>query len=98
MSIDDLELKSGFDAKTKLGLLFTNWLYEELWVTQIFFKRANPGLFLFISFFSNQNFTEKTVNVRRIRTRIVRAEGEHADHSTTSPRPKLEIFYYTRKF
>ena len=45
------------------------------------------GLFLLFSFFSNTNFTEKIVGISGIRTRIVRVEGEHADHlSTTTAR------------
>ena len=41
-------------------------------------------LFCLFSSFSNTNFTEKTVEVSRIRTRIVRVEGEHADRLTTT--------------
>ena len=43
-------------------------------------------LFCLLLFFSNTDFTEKTVDVSRIRTRIVGVEGEHADRLTT-PRP-----------
>ena len=45
---------------------------------------GQPGLFLFIFVFSNTNFTEKTVGISRIQTRIVRVEGEHANHLTTT--------------
>ena len=39
------------------------------------------GLFLFLfSFFSNTNFTEKTLAVSLIRTRFVGVKGEHADY------------------
>ena len=31
-----------------------------------------------------QIFTEKSIGVSRIRTRIVEVEGEHADHLTTT--------------
>ena len=49
------------------------------------FKWANRGLFLvYFCSFQTQNFTEKTVGVCGIRTRIVRVEGEHADHLTTT--------------
>ena len=41
-------------------------------------------LFLFIFVLFNTNFTEKTVDVSRIRTQIGRVEGEHADHLTTT--------------
>ena len=42
-------------------------------------------LFIFILF--KQIFTEKTVDISRIRTRIVGVEGEHADHLTTTMTP-----------
>ena len=45
--------------------------------------QPRPLLRLF-SFFSNTNFTEKTVDVCGIRTQIVGVEGEHADHLTTT--------------
>ena len=48
----------------------------------MFFKWANPGLFLFIFGFSTTNFTEKTVGFSGTRTRIVGLEGEHVDHLT----------------
>ena len=41
-------------------------------------------LFCLFSLFSNTNFTEKTVGVNGIRTRIVGIEGEHTDHLTTT--------------
>ena len=48
-------------------------------------KFANPRLFcLFSFFFSNTNFTEKTVDVSRMRTRIAVVEVEHADYLTTT--------------
>ena len=49
----------------------------------ILLKWACPGLFFF-SWFSHTNFTEKTVGVSGIRTRIVGVESEHADHLTTT--------------
>ena len=45
--------------------------------------QPRPLLSLFL-FFSNKNFTEKTVGVREIRTWIVGVEGKHADHLTTT--------------
>ena len=49
-----------------------------------FFNWANHGLFCLFSVFPNTNFTEKTIGFSGIRTRIVRVEGEHADHLTTT--------------
>ena len=43
-----------------------------------------PGPFWFIFRFFQTHITEKTVGFSRIRTRIVRLEGEHADHLTTT--------------
>ena len=40
--------------------------------------------FLFFWFFSNTNFREKTVVYSWIRTQIVRVEGKHPDHLTTT--------------
>ena len=42
-----------------------------------------PLFYLFL-FFSNTNFTEKTVDVSGIQTRIIGLEGEPADHLTTT--------------
>ena len=44
----------------------------------------NPASFCLFSFFSNTNFTEKTVVVSGIQTRIVGLEGEPVDHLTTT--------------
>ena len=55
--------------------------------TEAFFKTwANSGLFLF---FSNTNFTERTVALGGNRTQIVGVEGEHADHLTTTTTAQL---------
>ena len=43
-----------------------------------------PASFCLFSFFSNSNFTEKTLDVSGIRTRIVGVEGKYADHWTTN--------------
>ena len=54
-------------------------------------KMSQPQpLFCLLLFFSNTNFTEKTVGVSGTRTRIVGVEGEHAEHlttATTAPSP-----------
>ena len=49
-----------------------------------FLKLDNPASFCLFPFFSYTNFTEKTVGFSGIRTRIVRVEGKHADHLTTT--------------
>ena len=50
-----------------------------------FFKKwANPGLFLFIFILFKHKFYRKTAGINGIQTRIVRVEGEHADHLTTT--------------
>ena len=43
-----------------------------------------PASFCLFSFLSNTDFTEKTVGVSRIRTRIVVVEGKHTDNVTTT--------------
>ena len=50
----------------------------------IIFKWANPGLLFLFPSFQAQIFTEKNVGFSGIRTRIVRVEGEHSDHLTTT--------------
>ena len=50
-------------------------------------------LFVFL-FFSNTNFTEKTVDVSGIRTRIVGLEGKHADHLTTTKTQAIKLFCF----
>ena len=57
-----------------------------------FFMGQPRPLFCLFSFFSNTNFTEKTVGVSRIRTQIVGVEGEYADHLTTTTAPS-HLFY-----
>ena len=49
-----------------------------------FQKGPNPASFCLFSFFSNKNFTEKTVGFSGIRTWIVGVERKHADHLTTN--------------
>ena len=49
------------------------------------FNGPYPGLFFFIFVLFNHKYYRKTVGVSKIRTRIVRAAGEHADHLTTTP-------------
>ena len=45
---------------------------------------GQPGLFLFIFVLFKHKFYRKTVGFSGIRTGIVRLEGEHADHLTTT--------------
>ena len=52
-----------------------------------------PASFCLFSFFSIINFTEKTVGFSGIRTRIVRLEGEFADHLTTTT--TAQFFFYS---
>ena len=49
-----------------------------------FLNEPSPAFFVYFRSFSNINFIEKTVGVSRIRTRIVRLEGEHAVYLTTT--------------
>ena len=48
------------------------------------FEWANPDLFLFIFVLFKHKLTEKTVGVSRIQTQIVKIEGKHAVHLTTT--------------
>ena len=48
--------------------------------------------FCLFSFFSNTKFTEKTVGVSRIRTRIVGVRGEFADQLTTTTALRLPFY------
>ena len=60
--------------------------------SKVYFWMGQPRpLFRWILFFSNTNFTEKTVGFSGIWTWIVRVEGEHTDHLTTSAAPKVNI-------
>ena len=49
-----------------------------------FLNRPTPTSFCWTSVFSSTNFTEETVGVSEIQTRIVQVEGEHSDHLTTT--------------
>ena len=54
-------------------------------ISVFFFKMGQPrSLFVYFRSFQTQILQKKTVGVSRIRTRIVRVEGEHADHLTTT--------------
>ena len=53
------------------------------WVA-LSYKGPTPASFCLFSFFSNTNFTEKTVGVSRIRTLIIGVEGEHTDPLTAT--------------
>ena len=50
-------------------------------------KWAIPGLFLFISILFKHKYYRKTLCFSKIRTRIVRVEGDLADHLTTTTAP-----------
>ena len=41
-------------------------------------------LFVYFKYFKTQILQKKTEGFSRIRTRIVRVEGDHADHLTTT--------------
>ena len=57
----------------------------ELLLISFFFKMGQPrSLFVYFRSFQTQILQKKTVGVSRIRTWIVRVEGEHADHLTTT--------------
>ena len=60
------------------------------------FKMGKHRPLLLFSFFSNTNFIEKTVGFSRIQTWIVGAEGEHADHSTTTTALVFNMFILPR--
>ena len=47
-------------------------------------------------FFPNTNFTEKTVGFSGIQTRIVKVEGEHADHLTTATARATEMLNHQK--
>ena len=49
-------------------------------------------LFSLFSFFSNTNFTYKTESFSGIWTRIVKIDGEHADHLTTTTAQRTNKF------
>ena len=53
-------------------------------------------LFCLFSFFSNTNFTEKTVGVSQIWTWIVRVQGKHADNLTTTMAQPFWLFELPR--
>ena len=60
-------------------------LYEKTWmgyleINALLKYEQSPAYFLFILVFSNKLQNKNC----RLRTRIVRVEGEHADHLTTT--------------
>ena len=64
-----------------------NFSYGVVLLSISFFFKKNgptPASFCLFLFFSNTIFTEKTADISGIGTRIVRVEGEHADHLTTT--------------
>ena len=65
---------------------------------RVFLKNGpTPSTFCLFSFFSNKNFTEKTVGFSGIQTRIIREVGEHADYLTITTAPK-QICLNTKKW
>ena len=51
---------------------------------KLFKNEPTSASFWLLSFFFKQKFYTKNVGFSRIRTRIDRVEGEHADHLTTA--------------
>ena len=56
------------------------------------YSLLNKVSFYLFSVFSNTNFTELTAGVSRIRTWIVRVQGKHADHLTTTTAHVFTIY------
>ena len=62
-------------------------------------KMGQPRpIFCSLLFFTNSNYTENTVGVSGIRTRIIGVEGEHADHhlSTTTAAHNLRMLFQAK--
>ena len=78
--IDIMVVEGG--GKLCLYLLRNN--VRDQWPANLINNGPTPASFCLFSFFSNTNFTEKTVGFSEIRTRIVGVEGEHVDHLTTT--------------
>ena len=70
-------------------------LQQSFAVIHLFFKWANPGLFLFNFVLLKYKFYRKTVSISGNQTRTVGEEGEHADHLTTTT--ALLLFNLWRK-
>ena len=70
-------------------------LQQSFAVIHLFFKWANPGLFLFNFVLFKYKFNRKTVSISGNQTRTVGEEGEHADHLTTTT--ALLLFNLWRK-
>ena len=84
-----INVYSNFDRLPKdrslqnIQLFFSLWTFMNEWrrlYTICFLNCPTPASFCLFSFFSNTNFTEKTVGFSGTRTQIARIEGEHADH------------------
>ena len=78
--IDIMVVEGG--GKLCLYLLRNN--VRDQWPANLINNGPTPASFCLFSFFSNTNFTEKTVGFSGIQTRIIGVEGEHGDHFTTT--------------
>ena len=78
-------------GQTSLDVVHLKPMTQNLYFT--FFKWANPGFFLFIFILFKHKFYRKNVGFSLIRTRIVRVEGELADHLTNTT--AQENLYFT---
>ena len=77
-------IKSGTSYRSQPNIYIINLPIIAKKLTYDFFKWAFPGHF-FVYFRSFQSqILQKNVGVSGNRTRIVGAEGEHADHLTTT--------------
>ena len=54
-------------------------------------------LFVYFKYYKTQILQKKTEGFSRIRTRIVRVEGDHADHLTTTT-AQLNILWFNKQF
>ena len=65
-----------------------------VYLNYLFLNGPTPASFCLFLLFTNTKFTEETVGFSGIRTRIVRVEGEHADHFTTTTAQSTQRFLY----
>ena len=80
-----------------LDYLFDNWpLTANDNLPDVIFLKNGPTRPLFVYFhsFQTQILQKKTVDVSRIRTRIVGVEGEHADLLTITTTWPLARYYF----
>ena len=83
-----------FEFTTKKGSKLSPATFSLL-LPLNFLNGPTRPLFCLFLFFSNTHFYSKTLGFSRIRTRIVRVEGEHADCLTTTTDLPLK-FYFSR--